>query len=32
MIMYDMNKGDYRTFVYDRITQLELNGVTYKIN
>jgi hypothetical protein len=27
-----MSKGDYRTFVYDRITQLELNGVTYKIN
>ncbi len=24
--MYDMNKGDYRTFVYDNITKLELNG------
>lgn len=32
MIMYDMGKGDYRTFVYDNITKLELNGVTYKID
>jgi hypothetical protein len=32
MIMYDMSKGDYRTFVYDNITKLELNGVTYEIN
>jgi hypothetical protein len=32
MIMYDMNKGDYRTFVYDRITRLEINGVTYEVN
>jgi hypothetical protein len=32
MIMYDMNKGDYRTFVYDRITKLEINGVTYEVN
>jgi hypothetical protein len=32
MIMYDMNKGDYRTFVYDNITKLELNGKIYKIN
>lgn len=32
MIMYDMNKGDYRTFVYDNIYRLELNGVTYEIN
>jgi hypothetical protein len=31
MIMYDMGKGDYRTFVYDNITKLELNGKTYKI-
>jgi hypothetical protein len=31
MIMFDMNKGDYRTFVYDRIDKLELNGITYKI-
>ena len=31
MIMYDMGKGDYRTFVYDNITQLELNGKIYKI-
>ena len=32
MIMYDMNKGDYRTFVYDNITRFELNGVTYEVN
>ena len=32
MIMYDMNKGEPRTFVYDRINKLELNGITYKIN
>jgi len=32
MIMYDMNKGDYRTFVYDNITKLELNNKTYKID
>jgi hypothetical protein len=32
MIMFDMNKGDYRTFVYDNITKLELNGITYNIN
>jgi hypothetical protein len=32
MIMYDMNKGDYRTFVYDNITKLEMNGITYKID
>jgi hypothetical protein len=31
MIMYDMNKGEPRTFVYERITKLELNGITYKI-
>lgn len=31
MIMYDARKGDYRTFIYDNITQLELNGKTYKI-
>jgi hypothetical protein len=31
MIMYDMGKGDYRTFVYDNITKLEMNGITYKI-
>jgi hypothetical protein len=31
MIMYDMGKGDYRTFVYDNITKLELNGKIYKI-
>lgn len=31
MIMYDMGVGDYRTFVYDNITQLELNGKTYKV-
>jgi hypothetical protein len=32
MIMYDMGKGDYRTFVYDNITKLELNNKTYKID
>jgi hypothetical protein len=32
MIMYDMNKGDYRTFVYDNITKLEINGITYNVN
>ena len=32
MIMYCMKTGDYRTFVYDNITKLELNGVTYEIN
>lgn len=32
MIMFDMGKGDYRTFVYDNITKLEINGKTYKIN
>lgn len=32
MIMYDMSKGDYRTFVYDKITKLEINGVTYEVN
>jgi len=31
MIMYDMAKGEPRTFVYDNITQLELNGQTFKI-
>ena len=32
MIMYDMSKGDYRTFVYDNITKLELNVVTDKVD
>jgi hypothetical protein len=32
MIMYCMKTGDYRTFVYDRITKLEINGVTYEVN
>jgi hypothetical protein len=32
MIMYCMKTGDYRTFVYDRITKLEMNGVTYEVN
>jgi hypothetical protein len=32
MIMYDMGKGDYRTFVYDNITKLELNGKIYNID
>jgi len=31
MIMYDMNVGDYRTFVYDNIYKLELNGITYNV-
>jgi hypothetical protein len=31
MIMFDMSKGDYRTFVYDKIYKLELNGTTYEI-
>ena len=31
MIMYDARLGDYRTFVYDNITQLELNGQTFKV-
>ena len=32
MIMYDTRLGDYRTFVYDLIDKLELNGITYTIN
>ena len=32
MIMYDMTKGEPRTFVYDLIEKLELNGKIYKIN
>ena len=31
MIFFDMNKGESRTFVYDRITHLELNGTKYKV-
>lgn len=31
MIMYDMSIGEPRTFVYDLITKLELNGQTFKI-
>jgi hypothetical protein len=31
MIMYDMFKGEPRTFVYDLITKLELEGVVYEI-
>lgn len=31
MIMYDMNKGDYRTFVYDNIYKMEMNGITYNV-
>lgn len=31
MIFYDMNKGDYRTFVYDLITAFEQDGVKYEI-
>lgn len=32
MIMYDMGIGEPRTFVYDLIDKLELNGITYTIN
>ena len=32
MIMYDMTKGEPRTFVYDLIDKLELNGKIYKVN
>ena len=31
MIFFDMGAGGYRTFVYDKITKLELFGVTYKV-
>jgi hypothetical protein len=31
MIMYDMFKGEPRTFVYDLITKLELEGVVYEV-
>jgi len=31
MIMYDMSKGDYRTFVYDKIYKLEINEKIYNI-
>ena len=31
MIFFDMNKGEPRTFVYNRIDKLELNGITYKV-
>jgi hypothetical protein len=31
MIFYDMNKGAYRTFVYDRITAFEQDGIKYEI-
>jgi hypothetical protein len=31
MIMYDMTIGEPRTFVYDLITKLELDGQTFKI-
>jgi len=29
--MYDSVKGDYRTFVYDKIYKLEINGKIYNI-
>lgn len=32
MIFYDMNKGDYRTFVYDLIDKIEINGVTFLVD
>jgi hypothetical protein len=31
MIMYDVREGDYRTFVYDKIYKMEMNGITYNI-
>ena len=31
MIMYDSVKGDYRTFVYDKIYKLEINEKIYNI-
>jgi hypothetical protein len=31
MIFYDMGKGDYRTFVYDLITAIELKGQYYEV-
>jgi hypothetical protein len=31
MIFFDMNKGAYRTFVYNLITAFEQNGVKYDI-
>ena len=31
MIMYDMMKGEPRTFVYDLIEKLEMNGKIYKV-
>ena len=31
MIMFDANKGEPRTFVYDRIDKLELNGITFNV-
>jgi len=32
MIFFDMNKGEYRTFVYNRIDKLELNGMVWNVN
>jgi hypothetical protein len=32
MIMFDMSKGDYRTFVYDNIYKMEMDGITYEVN
>lgn len=31
MIMYDVRKGEPRTFVYDNIYKMELNGITYNV-
>ena len=31
MIFFDMGSGGYRTFVYNKITKIELFGVTYKV-
>jgi hypothetical protein len=31
MIMYDVRLGDYRTFVYDNIYKMEMNGITYNV-
>ncbi len=32
MIFFQMTKGGYRTYVYDRITKFQLNDITYIID
>jgi hypothetical protein len=32
MIMYDMSKGEPRTFVYDLITKLQIGEQVYEVN